>query len=138
LILLVHHIWAKQMSFSKWNKRMVPYTCSITIYCVSSGFDINGCPIARGKWNASSGKWKRHPTCPIGQVKIILWYVQFLKSKMINIELFSVGSHDKFYLNIASYVSCILHHFVLFCWLRNSPFSNKDHVIYISQSWMPN
>jgi hypothetical protein len=50
-----------------------------------SGFDINGCPIARGKWNASSGKWKRHPTCPIGQVKMILWYVQFLKSKMINI-----------------------------------------------------
>ena len=103
-----------------------------------AGFDINGCPIARGKWNASSGKWKRHPTCPIGQVKIILWYVQFLKSKMINIELFSVGSRGEFYLNIVSYVSCILRHFVLFCWLRNSPFSNKDRVIYISQSWMPN
>ena len=102
------------------------------------GFDINGCPIARGKWNASSGKWKRHPTCPIGQVKMILWYVQFLKSKMINIELFSVGSRGEFYLNIASYVSCILRHFVLFCWLRNSPFSNKDRVIYISQSRMPN
>jgi hypothetical protein len=70
-----------------------------------SGFDINGCPIARGKW-------KRHPTCPIGQVKMILWYVQFLKSKMINIELFSVGSRGEFYLNIASYVSCILCHFV--------------------------
>jgi hypothetical protein len=43
---------------------------------------------------------------------MILWYVQFLKSKMINIELFSVGSHGKFYLNIASYASCmtsILH-----------------------------
>jgi hypothetical protein len=102
-----------------------------SIPCYPTGFDINGCPIARGKW-------KRHPTCPIGQVKMILWYVQFLKSKMINIELFSVGSRGEFYLNIASYVSCILHHFVLFCWLRNSPFSNKDRVIYISQSWMPN
>ena len=90
-------------------------------------FDINGCPIARDKW-------KQHPTCPIGQVKMILWYVQFLKSKMINIELFSVGSRCEFYLNIASYVSCILRHFVLICWLRNSPFSNKDRVIYISQS----
>ena len=83
---------------------------------VDTGFDINGCPIAQGKWNASSGKWKRHPTCPIGQVKMILWYVQFLKSKMINIELFSVGtqseSRGEFYLNIASYVSCILRHFV--------------------------
>ena len=88
--------------------------------------------------NASSGKWKRHPTWPIGQAKMILWYVEFLKSKMINIELFSVGSCDEFYLNIVSYVSCILHHFVLFCWLRNSPFSNKDRVIYISQSQMPN
>ena len=103
-----------------------------------AGFDINGCPIARGKWNASSGKWKRHPTCPKGQVKIILWYVQFLKSKMINIE-FSVGSRGEFYLNNASYIlSCILRHFVLFCWLWNSPFSNKDRVIYISQSRMPN
>ena len=43
---------------------------------------------------------------------MILWYVQFLKSKMINIELFSVGSRGEFYLNIASYVSCILRHFV--------------------------
>ena len=93
------------------------------------GFDINGCPIARGKW-----KW--HPTCPIGSVKMILWYVQFLKSKMINIELFSVGSRSKFYLNIALYVSCILLHFVLFFWLWNSPFWNKDRVIYISQSLM--
>jgi hypothetical protein len=67
---------------------------SVTLW---SGFDINGCPIARGKW-------KRHTTCPIGQVKMILWYVQFLKSKMINIELFSVGSRGEFYLNIASYV----------------------------------
>ena len=97
----------------------------------TTGFDINSCSIA---W----GKWKRHPTCPIGQVKMILWYVQFLKSKMINIELFSVGSRGEFYLNIVSYASCILRHFVLFCWLRNSPFSNKDRVIYISQSWMPN
>ena len=97
----------------------------------STGFDINGCSIAQCKW-------KRHPTCPIGQVRMILRYVQFLKSKMINIELFSVGSHGEFYLNIASYVSCILRHFVLFCWLRNSPFSNKDRVIYISQSRMPN
>jgi hypothetical protein len=56
----------------------------------------------------------------------------FLKSKMINIELFSVGSRDEFYLNIASYVSWILRHFFLFCWLLNSPFSNKDRVIYIS------
>jgi hypothetical protein len=103
---------------------------------ITPGFDINGCPIARGKWNVSSGKWKRHPACPIRQVKMILWYVQFLKSKMINIELFSVGSRGKFYLNIASYVSCILRHFVLFCWLRNSPFSKKDHVIYINQSWI--
>ena len=31
---------------------------------------------------------------------------------MINIELFSVGSRGEFYLNIASYVSCILRHFV--------------------------
>jgi hypothetical protein len=61
---------------------------------------------------------------------MILWYVQFLKSKMINIELFSVGSRGEFYLNITSYVSCILRHFVLFCWLRNSPLSNKDRVIY--------
>jgi hypothetical protein len=105
----------------------------LSIWTIKSGFDINSCPIARGKWNASSGKWKRHPTCPIGQAKMILWYVQLLKSKMINIELFSVGSRDEFYLNIASYVSCILRHFVLFCWLRNSPFSNKDCVIYISQ-----
>ena len=37
-----------------------------------------------------------------------------------------------------SYVSCLLRHFILFCRLRNSPFSNKDHVIYISQSRMPN
>ena len=88
---------------------------------VDTGFDINGCPIAQGKWNTSSGKWKRHPTCPIGPVKMILWYVQFLKSKMINIELFSVGSRGDFYLNIALYASCILHHFVLFYWLRNSP-----------------
>ena len=74
-----------------------------------TGFDINGCPIARGKWNASSGKWKRHPTCPIGQVKMILWYVQFLKSKMINIELFSVGSCDEFYLNIVYFTPfCII------------------------------
>ena len=79
-----------------------------------TGFDINGCPIARGKWNASSGKWKRHPTCPIGQVKMILWYVQFLKSKMINIELFSVGSRGEFYLNNASYISCI---FTPFCFI---------------------
>jgi hypothetical protein len=77
-----------------------------------TGFDINGCPIARGKWNASLGKWKRHPTCPIGQVKMILWYVQFLKSKMINIELFSVGSRDEFYLNIASYV-CVFYAILL-------------------------
>jgi hypothetical protein len=76
--------------------------------------------------------------CVFMQVKMILWYVQFLKSKMINIELFSVGSQDEFYLNITSYVLCILRHFVLFCWLRNSPFSNKDCVIYISQSRMPN
>ena len=100
---------------------------------LTQGSTLNGCPIARGKWNASSGKWKRHPSCPIGQVKMILWYVQFLKSKMINIELFSVGSRGEFYLSIASYVSCILRHFVLFCWLQNSPFSNKDRVIYISQ-----
>ena len=45
-------------------------------------------------------------------MKIIPWYDQFLKSKMINIELFSVGSRGEFYLNIASYVSCILRHFV--------------------------
>jgi hypothetical protein len=31
---------------------------------------------------------------------------------MINIELFNVGSRGEFYLNIASYVSCILRHFV--------------------------
>ena len=43
---------------------------------------------------------------------MILRYVQFLKSKMINIELFSVGSRGEFYLNIASYASCILCHFV--------------------------
>jgi hypothetical protein len=79
-------------------------TFCIISFCFA-GFDINGCPIARGKW-------KRHPTSPIGQVKMILWYVQFLKSKMINIELFSVGNRCKFYLNIASYVWCILHHFV--------------------------
>jgi hypothetical protein len=97
------------------------------------GFDIDGCPIAQGKWNASSGKWKRHPTCLIGQVKMILWYVQFLKSKMINIELFSVGSRGEFSLNIARMYR-VFCHFVLFCWLRNSPFSNKDCVIYISQS----
>jgi hypothetical protein len=53
--------------------------------------------LIRHSW--SSGKWKRHPTCPKRQVKIILWYVQFLKSKMINIKLFSVGSHGEFYLN---------------------------------------
>jgi hypothetical protein len=53
-----------------WNKLLLYYdTFHIT------GFDINGCLIARGKWNASSGKWKRHPTCPIGQVKMILWYM---------------------------------------------------------------
>ena len=39
-------------------------------------------------------------TCSIGQVK------------MINIELFSVGSLGEFYLNITSY---ILRHFVLLC-----------------------
>ena len=70
-------------------------------------FDINGCPIARGKWNASSGKWKRHPTSENDSV-----LCSFLKSKMINIELFSVGSRGEFYLNIVSYVSCILCHFV--------------------------
>ena len=68
--------------------------------------------VVRGKWNVSSGKWKRHPNCPIGQVKMILWYVQFLKSKMINIELFSVGSRSEFYLNTVSYILCILRHFV--------------------------
>jgi hypothetical protein len=77
----------------------------LTNYKAYTGFDINSCLIARGKW-----KW--HPTCPIGQVKMILWYAQFLKSKMINIELFSVGSRGEFYLNIASYVLCILRHFV--------------------------
>jgi hypothetical protein len=90
----------------------------LTNYKAYTGFDINSCPIARGKW-----KW--HLTCPIGQVKMILWYAQFLKSKMINIELFSVGSRGEFYLNIASYVLCILRHFVLFCWLRNSLFQIK-------------
>ena len=121
-------------------KKVIIFSNFIKFYRkhMTSGFDINGCLIARGKWNASSGKWKQHPTCPIGQVKMILWYVQFLKSKMINIGLFSVGSRGEFYLNITSYVSCILRHFVLFCWLRNSPFSNKDRVIYISQSQMPN
>jgi hypothetical protein len=102
----------------------------LSIWTIKSGFDINSCPIARGKWNASSGKWKRHPTCPIGQAKMILWYVQLLKSKMINIELFSVGSRDEFYLNIASYVSCILRHFVLFCWLR-IPLSQIKIVLFI-------
>jgi hypothetical protein len=91
------------------------------------GFDINGCLIARGKWNASSGKWKRHPTYPIGQVKMILWYVQFLKSKMINIELFRVGSRGEFYLNIASYVSCILRHFVVY----GIPLSQIKIVLFI-------
>ena len=115
----------------KLYKRIISLHNTEPKYCRYTGFDINGCPIARGKW-------KRHPICPIGQVKMILWYVQFLNSKMINIELFSVGSRDEFYLNIASCVSCILRHFVLFCWLRNSPFSNKDRVIYINQSWIPN
>jgi hypothetical protein len=55
-------------------------------------------------------------------------------SKIRTLQLFSVGSCDEFYLNIASYVSCILRHFVLFCF----PFSNKYCVIYISQSCMPN
>jgi hypothetical protein len=45
-------------------------------------------------------------------VKMILWYIQFLKSKMINIELFSVGSRDEFYLNIASYV-CVFYAILL-------------------------
>jgi hypothetical protein len=36
LILLVHHMLAKHMSFSKWNKRMVPY--SITVYFVTLVF----------------------------------------------------------------------------------------------------
>ena len=89
------------------------FICSESIKKMSSGFDINGCPIARGKWNASSGKWKRHPTCPKGQVKIILWYVQFLKSKMINIK-FSVGSRGEFYLTNVSYISCI---FTPFCFI---------------------
>ena len=79
-----------------------------------SGIDINGCPIARGKWNTSSGKWKWHPTCLKGQVKIILWYVQFPKSKMINIELFSVESRGEFYLNNESHISCI---FTPFCFI---------------------
>jgi hypothetical protein len=82
------------------------YSCCVSIIIV-----ICICPPG-GKWNASSGKWKRHPTCPMGQVKIILWYVQFLKSKMINIKLFSVGSRGEFYLNNASYISCI---FTPFC-----------------------
>jgi hypothetical protein len=58
--------------------RSVPHQQSLMRYW--PGFDINGCPIARGKWNASSGKWKRHPSCPIGQVKMILWHVQPLMS----------------------------------------------------------
>jgi hypothetical protein len=131
-------MFVKKHRTVSWSDIGCSVNYSIIHKCIFTGFDINGCPIARGKWNASSGKWKRHPTCPIGQVKMILWYVQFLKSKMINIELFSVGSRGELYLNIASYVSCILRHFVLFCWLRNSPFSNKDCVIYISQSRMPN
>ena len=94
-------------------------TFCIISFC-SAGFDINSCPIARGKW-------KRYPTCPIGQVKMILWYVQFLKSKMINIELFSVGSRGKFYLNIASYVLCILRHFVDY----RIPFSQIKIVLFI-------
>jgi hypothetical protein len=63
-------------------------------------------------WGNEMKFTEKIPTCPIGQVKMILWYVQFLKSKMINIELFSVGSHGEFYLNITLYVSCILCHFV--------------------------
>ena len=97
--------------------------CFVSFSCrsiFSAGFDINGFPIARGKW-------KQHPTCPIGQVKMILWYVQFLKSKMINIELFSVGSRGEFYLNIALYVSCILLYFVDY----GIPFSQIKIVLFI-------
>jgi hypothetical protein len=105
----------------KFYKRIISLHNTEPKYCRYTGFDINGCPIARGKW-------KRNPTCPIGQVKMILWYVQFLNSKMINIELFSVGSRDEFYLNIVSCVSCILRDFVLFWWWGTSilKFSNKD------------
>jgi hypothetical protein len=49
---------------------------------------------------------------------------------MINIELFSVGSRGKFYLNIASYVSCILRHFVLFCYY-GIPISQIKIVLFI-------
>jgi hypothetical protein len=60
------------------------------------------------------------------------------ESEILSRHLRGVGSRGEFYLNNASYIlSCILCHFVLFCWLWNSPFSNKDRVIYISQSRMP-
>jgi hypothetical protein len=41
---------------------------------------------------------------------------------MINIELFSVGSRGKYYLNIESYVSCILRHFVFILLTTEFPF----------------
>ena len=44
------------------------------------------------------------------------------KSKIINIELFSVGSHGEFYLNIASYESCILRH------LQSLSVYDKEHL----------
>ena len=52
------------------------------------------------------------------------------------IELFSVGSRSEFYLNIASYrvFYAILFYFVDY----GIPLSNKDRVIYISISRMPN
>jgi hypothetical protein len=38
---------------------------NLSINVCNPGFDINGCPIARGKW-------KRHPTCPIGRAKWLI------------------------------------------------------------------
>jgi hypothetical protein len=104
MLLIVLAGAALRWNFIFWSYFVVIFRVGVDVFY--TGFDINGCPIAQGKW-------KRHPTCPIGQVKMILWYVQFLKSKMINIELFSVGSHGEFYLNIAYCVFyAILFYFV--------------------------
>jgi hypothetical protein len=61
-----------------------------------------------------------------------------IRSPVVHSRLHRSVPHQQSPIRSALYVSCILCHFVLFCWLRNSPFLNKDRVIYISQLRMPN
>lgn len=62
-------------TFYKSASEMSHHECEIfpiflNYHDILAGIDINGCPIARGKWNLVSGKWNYELTFWIGQVKI--------------------------------------------------------------------